>query len=620
MTAMFGWESLVLSSTVSASAEVSGLGAGQLQNLHGATATAWQTPVGTTTAWLLLDAGVAAVWRALGLFRTNLTPAATVRWRIGPAEALIERSADLVVTPRPGWTPPAGWALTRAGSAWGFDAAGILQSVAANTPRFAYDGAGTPLGLLVEGARTNELLHARNLSNAAWTKTNATAALTAIGITGAANSASLLTATAANATAIQPRTLGAASRVFSVFLRRVTGSGPVELTVNGGTGWTGVTITAAWARYALIVTGANPSVGIRLQTAGDVVEVDCAQLESSFNPSSPIITTTATVTRNADDVTIANAVGGAGTLGVDLAPGFGNLSFRARDAGGTNYVQIRQASAGAVLHDLQVVQGGVTVYDGPDQSPAAPAEYRMAASWSPAGATSWLAGSQTGSYAGAVALVDRVQILGVGPPAIVAALRVWTAPLTDGQAAAWTATGSTLDASALGLDTGTISAGIAAGYGQSLTLLPADLTARYGRLDIADPANPEAVLRIPQLYAGPVRIPARGVSTRASAFARRADIATPVTRGGQEFPETRFVRRGWRIALPLLSSAEVYDLVQAMLRAAEDGRNILFVPMAASPWLAREAVFGRLAEAGDVPWAEGSTILRAWSATITERL
>jgi hypothetical protein len=81
------------------SAQVSGLGAGQLQNPHGATATARQTPVGTTSAWLLLDAGGAALWRALGLFRTNLTPAMTIRWRIDPTEGLIERAPDLTVTP-----------------------------------------------------------------------------------------------------------------------------------------------------------------------------------------------------------------------------------------------------------------------------------------------------------------------------------------------------------------------------------------------------------------------------------------------------------------------------------------------------------------------------------------
>jgi hypothetical protein len=244
----------------------------------------------------------------------------------------------------------------------------------------------------------------------------------------------------------------------------------------------------------------------------------------------------------------------------------------------------------------------------------------MAASWSPTGASAWLFGAQTGSHAGAIALVDRVQILGVGPPAIVSTLRVWTEPLTVGQAAALTATGSTLDATALALDTGAVPAGIAAGYGQSLTLLPTDLTGRYGRVDIADPANPEGVLRVPQIYAGPVRSPQRTFAPRASAFSRRADIAAPVTRGGQEFPEMRFVRRGWRIAMPLLTATEAYDLVQEMLRASEDGRNILFVPMPSSPWLVREAVFGRLAEAGDIPWAEGSQILRAWSATITERL
>jgi hypothetical protein len=67
---------------VTASAEVSGLGAGNVQTDQGATSTAWQTPAGTTSAWLQVDAFGARSWGALGLFATNLTPDATVRWRL----------------------------------------------------------------------------------------------------------------------------------------------------------------------------------------------------------------------------------------------------------------------------------------------------------------------------------------------------------------------------------------------------------------------------------------------------------------------------------------------------------------------------------------------------------
>lgn len=85
--AVFGWQNLVLSGAVSSSAELAVLGAGQLQNPHGATSTSWQSPPGTTSAWLQVDAGAVASWGAMSLHNTNLTPAATVRWRAGPVES-----------------------------------------------------------------------------------------------------------------------------------------------------------------------------------------------------------------------------------------------------------------------------------------------------------------------------------------------------------------------------------------------------------------------------------------------------------------------------------------------------------------------------------------------------
>lgn len=43
----------------------------------------WQTTAGTVSTWFQCDAGSAVEWRLFGLFRTNLTTAATVRWMLG---------------------------------------------------------------------------------------------------------------------------------------------------------------------------------------------------------------------------------------------------------------------------------------------------------------------------------------------------------------------------------------------------------------------------------------------------------------------------------------------------------------------------------------------------------
>jgi hypothetical protein len=196
----------------------------------------------------------------------------------------------------------------------------------------------TDKGLLIEQAATNNLLWSRDWTNAAWTKTNANAALDAIGIDGVAASATTLTATAGNATALQSITLGSASYTGSVAIKCVTCTGNVQITIDNGTTWTtanatscqnqnfaaAVLSTTTFVRCRFQQTLANPVVGVRIVNSGDSVVVDGAQLEAAISGtgaaatiSSPIYTTTVAATRNADDLVptgallncIGNAVG-----------------------------------------------------------------------------------------------------------------------------------------------------------------------------------------------------------------------------------------------------------------------------------------------------------------------
>lgn len=80
---LLGWENHALAGTITASASAAGLGPEQMQNPHGATSTAWTTPSSTTSANFVVDAGASVEWHAFGLFNTNLSTAATVRWRVG---------------------------------------------------------------------------------------------------------------------------------------------------------------------------------------------------------------------------------------------------------------------------------------------------------------------------------------------------------------------------------------------------------------------------------------------------------------------------------------------------------------------------------------------------------
>lgn len=160
------------------------------------------------------------------------------------------------------------------------------------------------IGFISEGEATNEALYARDFTNAAWSKTNITALLDATGIDAAANSCSTLTATAVNGTVFQSITLASAEFTTSFYVKRKTGTGTISITDDGGSTYTDITSlidTSDFTRVQITTTQANPSIGFKIDTSGDEIEVDFAQLEELPFASSPIDTTTTAVTRSADN-------------------------------------------------------------------------------------------------------------------------------------------------------------------------------------------------------------------------------------------------------------------------------------------------------------------------------
>lgn len=193
-----------------------------------------------------------------------------------------------------------------------------------------------PRGLLIEESRANLLLHSRDMTNAAWTKSFTTAAKTQVGIDGAANSACLLTETATtnvhnvvqtavtvpiNATIAISFVAKAGTRSFIGVYEGVQGKGKFFDLANGtvlgnfiaAPDSAGIeNLGGGWYRCTIVVTAATavaatPSVymspdGTTLSYLGasGTVLLDCAQLEVGAFAKSIIPTTTAAVTRAAD--------------------------------------------------------------------------------------------------------------------------------------------------------------------------------------------------------------------------------------------------------------------------------------------------------------------------------
>ncbi len=196
--------------------------------------------------------------------------------------------------------------FTRASTATCFNSAGVLTTFASGAvrlPCYVYDGANwINHGFRIERSRVKHALWSRDHTDATWVKTNMTTAQDATGLDDTSNSATTLTASAANATSLQTVTISSAQFTFSVYVKRVTGTGDIDITDNNGSNWTTLTglSTTVWTRHSVTRTQANPVFGIRIVTDEDAVEVDFSELEPGGFASSPSATTTATVTRAAD--------------------------------------------------------------------------------------------------------------------------------------------------------------------------------------------------------------------------------------------------------------------------------------------------------------------------------
>ena len=112
-------------------------------------------------------------------------------------------------------------------------------------------------------------------------------------------------------------------------------------------------------------TLANPSVGFKISTSGNAIDVDCVQNEAGAVATSPILTMTAVVTRNADSLTYQTASNWsdtAGTVYVEVEPY--QWSVGGLVGSSTNGLLESASNSGATAYD------GTNAANGPTGTPS----------------------------------------------------------------------------------------------------------------------------------------------------------------------------------------------------------------------------------------------------------
>ena len=204
---------------------------------------------------------------------------------------------------------------------------------------FSTDINGNPInpsilkGLLINSsARTNNLLWCRDLTNAVWVSTNITTNKNQTGIDGYNNTCTLLTATSANATILQTIVAAAVNASSSAYIKRVSGSGNIYFTRDGGSTWVNITAQINNSNFTRVkienTSILDPQIGFKIETSGDSIVVDCAQNEVGAEVSMPMLTTTVAVTRNAETL-IYPSVSNFNSLGWEPSTGIMLCTFEA---------------------------------------------------------------------------------------------------------------------------------------------------------------------------------------------------------------------------------------------------------------------------------------------------
>jgi hypothetical protein len=295
--------------------------------------------------------------------------------------------------------------FTRASTATYFDAAGVMQTAAVNTPRYDYDPATLAYrGLLMEDSRTNLMLRSQEFDNATWLAqgTKEIVANTHVAPDGMVTADTLSDTNAGAFNGMRQGFVVAndtASHTLSIYVKKTSGGTSPTFGINfaysGGTGVTklvrlntdtgvemlgtaGSAVYDAGSYWRLCITNTNNATGNTTLTAtiypatnthglstdsmaatGSAV-IWGAQLEAAAFATSYIPTAGTTVTRSGDDCTASLALNDAGgTLFAEFAFAAGT-SADSPNARAIVYVDNGATNNRHQLYNISGNLGGVT--------------------------------------------------------------------------------------------------------------------------------------------------------------------------------------------------------------------------------------------------------------------
>jgi hypothetical protein len=186
--------------------------------------------------------------------------------------------------------------FTRPSKAWYEDASGVIREVAEGQPRLRADR-----GVLIEEARTNRLLWSRDWTQAPWLK-NQAIVTRCVGHDGIADTGSRIAFDGIGTVIQEVSGLASAARVGCLSVRRESGEGVVEITLDGAT-WTQVEPTSTWQRFPVLRAEATGfAFGVR---GSGTIDVDFGDVSEGSFALSPVATEGTPLARAADVLSVS---------------------------------------------------------------------------------------------------------------------------------------------------------------------------------------------------------------------------------------------------------------------------------------------------------------------------